>query len=955
MPSPKVFYTVTSSGQVRKVLRERYIRDVQCGSVLCDKCDGSRILSNRPCCVNNLLPGIHHYICLDTQLILSQSSIVLIPDLLLDVIVPITTLEEVRRKSFLIYTSLKTLLLDSERRYYLFLDEFYSESAIEENKWDMKIDGKFKSSMSVIKFYKQHLSDFNVEVVFLSEDEIYRDIARSTGVVSFTLKEYLAGLGKLDVCDVIASRNVQSGSLLPQNFTIEPYPQHLNLIDMKQQIEAGTIFQGVYYASSDNFLEGSVVLNDTSNMRFGRLYVYGRMNINRAIDGDIVACELLPKSEWSKLQDIVLKDDELNENDTSDRDKEDIQSIEINEENNDIDDLKRISSGEIFPCCKIVGIIRRRRVEYCGVIQGNSSIEYSHCLFVPVNRRIPKIRIETKQIERLKKLKIAVTIDRWPRKSKYPIGHYSKAIGEIGDRSTDSAVLLLEHEIAHYPFSIDVQKSLPSSDFKISDVDLSDKVDLRSDNICLFSIDPPGCTDIDDALHFTILPNGNFEIGVHIADVSYFVRPGTAVDNEARKRCTSVYLVDQRIDMLPTILSTNLCSLRERVDRLAFSVVWELNSDIEVVNTRFHRSIIRSRAALEYGQAQMIINDPSRCDDLAVALRHMNRIAKVLRKRRMDKGALSLESPEVRFVLDSEGGDPLEMLNKEICETNHLIEEFMLLANISVANKIYSAFPNCACLRRHPEPSSDSFEPLVKAALSRKISIDISSGKALADSLDKAIIKDHSYFNLMLRMLTTRCMTQAIYFCSGKIKQQDFRHYGLASEIYTHFTSPIRRYADIIVHRLLACAIHIDSMNDPLLFNADDMESMCNIMNQRHRHAQQASRDSVHINSLYFFKDKICDEEGYIFNIMRNAFKVFVHKYGIEVIVQITNSEGKKCLEYDKEADVLITPEKDFTLRMFDRVVVQISTKQDALTSRQKLNVNLVYPKINGLSVHAIR
>lgn len=947
MPSPRVFFTITAGDKVHKVLRERYQRDVQCGSVLCNNCEGARVLGSRPCSTNKLLPGIPHYVCIDPRLILTQSCVVLSPNMLADVIVPITTLEEVRSKSFLIYTSLKTLLLDPERRFYLFLDDFYCETAIEDENVEMSIDRRFRSCVSVVHFYRQHLSESHIEIVFLAADQQSRERAIQSNLISFTLTEYMSGLGKLDVCELLMQQHTQLKENIPENFTVDPYPAHLNMVDMIDRIHKGTIFQGVFRLSGYDFKEGTVTLGDGSLVppQFTRFRVSGRININRAIDGDVVACELL-QIEGGR-EEVSLEEVDQDDAETY---PDEIQSLNITNE----ECLNDAGTTVELPLCRIVGIIRRKRTEYCGVVQGNSCSEYSHCLFIPVNRRIPKVRIETRQVEYLKTLKLAVCITRWPRSSRYPIGFYCRAVGNIGDRRTDSAVLLMEHDIPFYPFSNKVLKSLPPADFKITDAtDLSGRVDLRSDDICLFSVDPPGCTDIDDALHCREMANGNLEVGVHIADVTYFVRPGSAVDEEARKRCTSVYLVDQRIDMLPHLLSSNLCSLREHTDRLAFSVVWEIvPSTAHIVDTRFHRSIIRSRASLEYGQAQMIINDASRQDKLATSLRQMNELARILRGKRMERGALTLESAEIRFVLDKEDGDPLEMLNKEIRDTNHLVEEFMLLANISVAKRIYSAFPNCACLRRHPTPSMDSFEPLLKAASSMNIDLDVTSGKALSAGLERANVTDNAYFNTMLRMLTTRCMTQAVYFCSGKLKESDFSHYGLASSIYTHFTSPIRRYADILVHRLLACSLHLDGMcNDPILFDAELMEPLCVLMNQRHRQAQQASRDSVHINALYFFRNRVCEEPGYILNVMRNALRVFVPRYGIEVTVNATNPAGKVCLTYNQEENMLHSVEGSVELRMFDRVVVQISTLEDPVTSRQRLQVFLVQPLVDGLSV----
>lgn len=380
-------------------------------------------------------------------------------------------------------------------------------------------------------------------------------------------------------------------------------------------------------------------------------------------------------------------------------------------------------------------------------------------------------------------------------------------------------------------------------------------------NVVICSVDPPGCTDIDDALHARPLPNGNMEIGVHIADVSHFIRPGNALDKEAASRATTVYLVDKRIDMVPELLSSNLCSLRGGVERFAFSCIWEIDNDANIVETKFHKSVIKSSKAMTYEEAQLIIDDTTQKHAIAEGLRSLNKVAKILKKRRVEKGALVLASPEIRFQVDSETHDPIEVEAKKLRETNSMVEEFMLLANVSVAEKIQQEFPECAMLRRHPCPPQSNFDPLVKAARNRGFDVNTSTGKELATSLDSIYKDDNPYLNTMLRILATRCMMQAVYFISGTIQKDDYFHYGLAAPIYTHFTSPIRRYADIIVHRLLAACIGADSTYTELL-DKNKNSNLCNNLNYRNRMAQYAGRASVALNTHLFFKNRTEDEEG---------------------------------------------------------------------------------------------
>lgn len=343
-----------------------------------------------------------------------------------------------------------------------------------------------------------------------------------------------------------------------------------------------------------------------------------------------------------------------------------------------------------------------------------------------------------------------------------------------------------------------------------------------------------------------------------------------------------MYLVDKRIDMVPELLSSNLCSLRGNEVRFAFSCIWEVDEEANIINTKFHKSIIESKKAMTYEEAQLIIDDASQQHDIATSLRNLNKLAKILKRRRIESGALVLASPEIRFQIDNETHDPIEVEAKKLRDTNSMVEEFMLLANVSVAEKIEKEFPECAMLRRHPEPPQTNFEPLVKAGRNQGFEIETSTGRQLALALDAATKPDNPYFNTMLRILATRCMMQAVYFISGTTQKSEFFHYGLAAPIYTHFTSPIRRfvaiifhlffkflsplpmsyrYADIIVHRLLAACIGADSTY-PELLDKRTTSALCNNLNYRNRMAQYAGRASVALNTHLFFKGRTQEEEG---------------------------------------------------------------------------------------------
>ncbi|KAF4025740.1 hypothetical protein G4228_017746 [Cervus hanglu yarkandensis] len=606
-----------------------------------------------------------------------------------------------------------------------------------------------------------------------------------------------------------------------------------------------------------------------------------------------------------------------------------------------------VNEKMLKPTGRVVGIIKRNWRPYCGMLSKSDIKESRRHLFTPADKRIPRIRIETRQASTLEGRRIIVAVDGWPRNSRYPNGHFVKNLGEVGDKETETEVLLLEHDVPHQAFSQAVLSFLPKMPWSITEKDMKNREDLR--HLCVCSVDPPGCTDIDDALHCRELENGNLEVGVHIADVSHFIRPGNALDQESARRGTTVYLCEKRIDMVPELLSSNLCSLRSNVDRLAFSCIWEMNHNAEILKTRFTKSVINSKASLTYAEAQMRIDSAAMNDNITTSLRGLNKLAKILKKRRIEKGALTLSSPEVRFHMDSETHDPIDLQTKELRETNSMVEEFMLLANISVAKKIHEEFSEHALLRKHPAPPPSNYEILVKAAKSKNLEIKTDTAKALADSLDRADSPIFPYLNTLLRILATRCMMQAVYFCSGM--DNDFHHYGLASPIYTHFTSPIRRYADIIVHRLLAVAIGADCTY-PELTDKHKLADLCKNLNFRHKMAQYAQRASVAFHTQLFFKSKgIVSEEAYILFVRKNAIVVLIPKYGLEGTVFFEEKDKPKPrLIYDDEIPSLKI--EDTVFHVFDKVKVKIMLDSSNL-QHQKIRMSLVEPQIPGISVSA--
>lgn len=732
------------------------------------------------------------------------------------------------------------------------------------------------------------------------------------------------------------------------------YPDHFSTSKMMTGVKAGTMHQGVFNVSTYNYLEGSVHVPAFDKS----LLILGRENSNRAVSGDVVVVEVLPQDQWKAPSTKIIEEETLNKNDNAEA--EDGENVISEKERKALqEEVKRVhgqtAEGKPQPTARIVGIAKRNWRQYVGHIDRDSvkssskmSRQQQTVFLVPMDKRIPKIRIRTRQAGELLGQRILATIDSWDKDSRYPVGHFVRSLGELESKGAETEALLLEYDVQYKPFPKTVLDCLPAEghDWKVpaslEDPGWQGRKDLRDLLVC--SIDPVGCVDIDDALHAQKLPNGNFAVGVHIADVSHFVKPNNAMDKEASQRGTTVYLVDKRIDMLPMLLGTDLCSLKPYVERFAFSVLWEITSDADIVSSQFTKSVIRSREAFSYEQAQIRIDDKSQQDDLTNGMRTLLMLSKKLKQKRMDAGALNLASPEVKVQTESETSDPVDVQTKKLLDTNSLVEEFMLLANISVAARNYEAFPQTALLRRHAAPPKTNFEELANQLKVKKgLELKSDSSKALADSLDNCVDSSNPFFNTLVRIMATRCMMSAEYFCAGTQAYPEFRHYGLASEIYTHFTSPIRRYADLEAHRQLAAAIEYEQLDASLQSKAK-LEAVCKNINVRHRNAQNAGRASIEYYVGQALKGKDITEDGFIMKIFSNGFVVFVPRFGIESLIRLRElGTPEPEADFDAENYVLnIKGDVKREIELFEKVQVRITDEMEESTGKRKVRLTLV-------------
>eukprot|EP00958_Prasinococcus_capsulatus_P026105 scaffold4595_cov415-Prasinococcus_capsulatus_cf.AAC.3 len=922
----KSFVKKTRGGKVLKVVREHYTRDdLSCGSALA--APEFRGTDASQWKLSTDVSEHAHYLVVDTNVALHQLTL-LEHEAVNDVVLCSTVLQEVRKNNSAAYERLRALTNAPGRRFFVFSNEHHSKTYVGQCKLgESSNDRNDRAIRRVAQFYKEVVPQ--MRIILLSDDVQNRKRAvEDEQVEAMSCIQYVKSVRKDDapgLLDVVAGVVSEGPERREHGETLDPalenerdmtlrerkkakrtqiFADHLSESDAKVGLKSGHLLQGVVKTSRYNAYEGVALVE-----RVGEILLPTRALMNRATDGDSVAIRLLPKAEWvagSKAAGRIQT--ELEEDEAKDQSQE--QASSAVDQSVAVEDKK--------PTGEVVRIIRRGWRQYCGSLEVRKGAKdglTQLALFVPVERNLPKVRIATRQLATLLQQRIVVAIDSWDVWSSYPSGHYVKSIGKAGDRATETKLILLENDINESPFTEAVYRCVPPLPWTVQPEHLQEKGrrDLRHLLVC--SVDPPGCRDIDDALHVKHLPNGNIEIGVHIADVTHFLKPGTPMDDEAAARGTSTYLVERRIDMLPKALTEDLCSLRSGVERLAFSVLWEVAPDTcDVVSVDFTKSVIKSVAALTYGEAQARIDTPSDTSELTENLRTLNRLAKSLRKGRLDRGALTLASPEVRFQIDTETHDPLDVGMYQVKETNHMVEEFMLLANVTVAERILLAFPSCAILRRHPVPPKERFDSLLHACKSVGVAMDVSSSKRLAESLDEATAprvihlqesashnNEDPFFNRLLRILATRCMTQAVYFSSGEVGREDFVHYGLACPLYTHFTSPIRRYADVLVHRQLAAALKLNSL-DGMFDDKQRVRELVNNLNYRHHNAQLAGRGSVELHTLIFFHKNPQERvESRIVKILCNGVVVHVPKYGIEHAVHLRNSDGEELREEQLE------------------------------------------------------
>jgi ribonuclease R len=578
---------------------------------------------------------------------------------------------------------------------------------------------------------------------------------------------------------------------------------------------------------------------------------------------------------------------------------------------------------------EIIEILERKKTDFVGNVQLGKGFAFvvPDSNKVNVDFFVPKDKLNgAKDGE-----KVVVKLVDWGKGQKNPTGEIIKVLGMPGDHNTEMHAILEEYELP-YEFPDSVLRDAEKLSLDNSPEEVAKRRDFRGTTT--FTIDPFDAKDFDDALSIKKLANGNYEIGVHIADVTHYLKKGTILDDEAYDRATSVYLVDRVVPMLPEVLSNDLCSLKPNVDRLCFSAVFEMDEEANIKSEWFGRTIIHSNRRFSYEEAQERIETKE--GDLVDEILTLDKLAKIMRKERFKKGSIAFDKHEVKFKLD-EKGKPVGVYFKVAKDSNKLIEEFMLLANKKVSEyvtlKVKGSIPktpassdtkkkqklsseNTFIYRIHDLPNDEKLDAFL--VLVRKLGYHFNSGSpdAVAKSMNKLMdeVKEKPESN-MIEQLAIRTMAKAVY------STDNIGHYGLGFKYYSHFTSPIRRYPDVIAHRLLQH--YIDGKPSP---DQEEVEEMAVYCSEREKIAAEAERASIKYKQVEYLKERI----GMTFRGVISG----VTDFGLFVELDANKCEGLVRLkdltddwyEFDEDNFCLIGRKKKKVYRLGDTVNVEIKT-----------------------------
>ena len=572
--------------------------------------------------------------------------------------------------------------------------------------------------------------------------------------------------------------------------------------------------------------------------------------------------------------------------------------------------------------CEVVEIVERRRTQVVGTFHHRGNFAFVE----PDDRRIlQEVYVSSDDFGGANDgEKVVVSIDRFDSRKASPEGHILRVIGPADDPNVRVLSLAMSMDVrADFPKPVEEEANRISTDIPQSEIDR--RLDLR--NKPIFTIDPDDAKDFDDAIHVERLSNDNFSVGVHIADVSHYVEPGTEIDDEALDRATSVYLVDRTIPMLPEKLSNKVCSLRPKEDKLAFSVLMEITPEGEVVDYAIRETVIHSKQRLTYDEAQTYI-DGGRPDDMASShVVRANRLAKTITQKRLQEGAIDFGSDEVKVILDDDG-HPRDIVRKERLEANRLIEEFMLLANRTVASHIdapghtdrvrTNGQPDEESLpfiyRVHDTPDGEKIRQLAEYVRVFGHELPLTDGNVTNDDLGALIddIKGEPEEQVIVRA-ALRAMSKAEY-AVGNIG-----HYGLGFDYYSHFTSPIRRYPDLMVHRLLKRYAGGHAPPD-----VEELASRCEHCSEQERNAEEAERESVKLKQVEYVQEHVGDVfEGVVSGVTKFGIFVELTELLVEGLVHVRDMDDDYYV-YDDSTYTMRGENTGKSYRPGDSVTVEV-------------------------------